>query len=43
LYYFEELKKQQQTGRTVSPLLTEGLLETVMLAKTKHMNLWKFY
>jgi hypothetical protein len=28
---------------TVSPLLTEELLEKLMLAKTKHKNLWKFY
>jgi hypothetical protein len=27
----------------VSPLLTEELLEKLMLAKTKHKNLWKFY
>jgi hypothetical protein len=27
----------------VSPLLTEELLEKIMLAKTKHKKLWKFY
>ena len=32
-----------KTGHTVSPLLTEELLEKIMLAKTKHKNLWKFY
>jgi predicted transcriptional regulator YheO len=31
------------TGRTVSALLTEELLEKIMLAKTKHKKLWKFY
>ena len=31
------------TGRTVSALLTEDLLEKLMLAKTKHKKLWKFY
>jgi hypothetical protein len=38
LSYFEELKKKKnnKTGRTVSPLLTEELLEKLMLAKTKH-------
>jgi hypothetical protein len=29
--------------RTVSALLTEELLEKIMLAKTKHKKLWKFY
>jgi hypothetical protein len=46
LSYFEELKKkQQQQNRTYSepPLLTEKLVEKLMLAKTKHKNLWKFY
>jgi hypothetical protein len=44
LSYFEELKKNNtRTGRTVSPLLTEELLEKLMLAKTKHKNLWKFH
>jgi hypothetical protein len=46
LSYFEELKKKtnnNKTGRTMSPLLTEELLEKLMLAKTKHKNLWKFY
>ena len=45
LSYFEELKKkQQQQNRTYrSPLLTEELLEKLMLAKTKHKNLCKFY
>jgi hypothetical protein len=27
----------------VSALLTEELLEKIMLAKTKHKKLWKFY
>jgi hypothetical protein len=38
LFYFEELKKTNSniTGRTVSVLLTEELLEKKMLAKTKH-------
>ena len=31
------------TGRTVSALPTEELLEKLMLAKTKHKKLWKFY
>jgi hypothetical protein len=31
------------TGRTVSALLTEELLEKKMLAKTKHKKFWKFY
>jgi predicted transcriptional regulator YheO len=31
------------TGRTVSALLTEELLEKIMLAKTKHKKFWKFY
>ena len=31
------------TGRTVSALLTEELLGKIMLAKTKHEKLWKFY
>jgi hypothetical protein len=44
LSYFEELKKQQQRNRAYkSPLLTEELLEKLMLSKTKHKNLWKFY
>jgi hypothetical protein len=44
LCYFAELKKyNNKTGRTVSPLLTEELLEKIMLAKTKHKKLWKFY
>jgi hypothetical protein len=45
LFYFEELKKINSniTGRTVSALLTEELLEKIMLAKTKHEKLWKFY
>jgi hypothetical protein len=45
LFYFEELKKNNSniTGRTVSALLTEELLEKIMLAKTKHKKLWKFY
>jgi hypothetical protein len=29
--------------RTVSTLLTEELLKKIMLAKTKHKKLWKFY
>jgi hypothetical protein len=40
LFYFEELKKKPNsniTGRT------EELLEKIMLAKTKHKKLWKFY
>jgi hypothetical protein len=46
LFYFEELKKPTKsniTGRTVNALLTEELLEKIMLAKTKHKKLWKFY
>jgi hypothetical protein len=47
LFYFEELskkpKKNNKTGRTVSPLLTEEILKKIMLAKTKHKKLWKFY
>jgi hypothetical protein len=45
LFYFEELKKNNnnKTGRTVRPLLTEELLEKIMLAKTKHKKLSKFY
>ena len=46
LFYFEELRKKNNsniTGRTVSALLTEELLEKIMLAKTKHEKLWKFY
>jgi hypothetical protein len=46
LFYFEELKKKNNsniTGHTVSALLTEELLEKIMLAKTKHRKLWKFY
>jgi hypothetical protein len=45
LFYFEELKKKNnnETGRTVSHILTEELLEKIMLAKTKHKKLWKFY
>jgi hypothetical protein len=44
LFYFEELKKNSNiTGRTVSALLTEELLEKIMLAKTKHKKPWKFY
>jgi hypothetical protein len=35
--------KKNKTGRTVSPLLIEELLEKIMLAKTKLKNLWKFY
>jgi hypothetical protein len=31
------------TGRIVSALLTEELLEKIMLPKTKHKKLWKFY
>jgi hypothetical protein len=31
------------TGCTVSALLTEELLEKLMLAKTKHKKLRKFY
>ena len=31
------------TGRTVSAFLTEELLKKIMLAKTKHKKLWKFY
>jgi hypothetical protein len=37
LFYFEELKKKNNsniTGRTVSALFTEELLEKIMLAKT---------
>jgi hypothetical protein len=30
-------------GRTGNALLTEELLEKIMLAKTKHEKLWKFY
>ena len=30
------------TGRTVNALLTEELLEKIMLAKTKHKKLWRF-
>jgi hypothetical protein len=38
LFYFKELKKTNSniTGRTVSALLTEELLEKIMLAKAKH-------
>jgi hypothetical protein len=45
LFYFEELKKINSniTGRTVSALFTEELLEKIMLAKTKHKKVWKFY
>jgi hypothetical protein len=46
LFYFEELKKKTNsniTGRTVSALLTEELLEKILLAKTKYKKLWKFY
>jgi hypothetical protein len=46
LFYFEELNKKTNsniTGRTVSALLTEELLEKVMLARTKHKKLWRFY
>jgi hypothetical protein len=45
LFYFEKLKKiySNITRRTVSALLTEELLEKIMLAKTKHKKLWKFY
>jgi hypothetical protein len=45
LFYFEELKKNPTAtiGRTVSALLTEELLEKIMLAKSKHKKLWKFY
>jgi hypothetical protein len=44
LFYFEKLKKnKKKTGRTVSPLLIEELLKKIMLAKTKHKKLWKFY
>jgi hypothetical protein len=28
---------------TVNALLTEELLEKIMLAKTKHKKVWKFY
>jgi predicted CopG family antitoxin len=47
LFFFEELKKKKTNsniaGRTVSALLTEELLEKIMLAKTKHKKLWKFH
>jgi hypothetical protein len=45
LFYFEEQKKPNSniTGRTVSALPTEELLEKIMLAKTKHKKPWKFY
>jgi hypothetical protein len=39
----KNLQNNNEKGRTVSPLLTEGLLEKLILAKTKHMDLWKFY
>jgi hypothetical protein len=39
----KNLKKQQQNRAYKSPLLTEELLEKLMLAKTKDKNLWKFY
>jgi hypothetical protein len=39
----KNLQNNNEKGRTVSPVLTEGLLEKLILAKTKHMNLWKFY
>jgi hypothetical protein len=36
LFSFEELKRtKNKTGRTVSPLLTEELLEKIMLKSTK--------
>jgi hypothetical protein len=41
-FYFEELEKKTNsniTGRTVSALITEELLEKLMLAKTKHKKL----
>jgi predicted AAA+ superfamily ATPase len=44
-FFFEELKKKKNsniTGRTVSALLTEELLEKIMLAKTKHKKLCFF-
>jgi hypothetical protein len=45
LFLFSHFKKTNSniTGRTVSALLTEELLEKIMLAKTKHKKLWKFY
>jgi hypothetical protein len=44
LFYFEELKKKTNSniaGRTVSALLTEELLEKLMLAKTKPRRIQK--
>jgi hypothetical protein len=45
LVFYFKLKKNNSniTGRTVSALLTEELLEIIRLAKTKHKNLWKLY
>jgi hypothetical protein len=40
---YSKKKNNNNTGRTVSPLLSEKLLEKLMLAKTKHKNLGKFY
>jgi hypothetical protein len=39
LFYFEELKK---TNSNIN-VHTEELLEKIMLAKTNHKKLWKFY
>jgi hypothetical protein len=43
LFWRTKKKNNNNTRRTVSPLLSEKLLEKLMLAKTKHKNLWKFY
>ena len=45
LFWRTKKKKNNSniTGRTVSALLTEELLEKIMLAKIKHKKLWKFY
>jgi hypothetical protein len=43
LFWRTKKKNNNKTGRTVSHLLTEELLEKIMLAKTKHKNLWKYY
>jgi aminopeptidase-like protein len=42
-FCFPILTVSNITGRTVSALLAEELLEKIMLAKTKHKKLWKFY
>jgi hypothetical protein len=43
LYYFEELRKQQQNRTYSEPPPYRILLEKRMLAKNKHKNLWKLY